>query len=88
MLVCTNKVGQYGTRFFSMITGSPVKVGAKMERDSLSRSLAMQQNFYEVPQLEKIQDLLKFLDLFLDRKIRIVTVNHPNCPSDKNGTVY
>jgi hypothetical protein len=35
-----------------MITGSSVNVGAKMERDSSSRSLVMQQNFYEVPQLE------------------------------------
>jgi hypothetical protein len=47
-----------------MVTGSSVKVGANMERDSLSRSLVMQQNFNKVPQLEKIQDLLEFLDLF------------------------
>jgi hypothetical protein len=70
-----------------LITGSSVKVGANMEHDSLSRSLVMQQKFYEVPQHEKIPDLLKFLDLFSDQKFGSVTVNHVE-PLDKNGTVY
>jgi hypothetical protein len=65
-----------------MVTGSSVKVGANMECDSLSRSLVMQQNFYEVPQRENIQDLLEFLDLFSGRKTGIDTVNHPNRPKD------
>jgi hypothetical protein len=54
-----------------MVTGSSVKVGANMERDYLSQSLVIQQNFNQVPQLE-FQDLFKFLDLFPEGKLEYI----------------
>jgi hypothetical protein len=42
-----------------------------MERNSSSRSLVLQQNFYKVPQRE-FWDLLEFLDLFREETLEQV----------------
>jgi hypothetical protein len=56
-----------------MITCSSAKFGAKMERNSSLRSLSLQQNFCEVPQLERNSRLLQISQwCFPERKLESV----------------